>query len=133
MWFISWHEFMRTDLELKGSELYIYAVIYGFSKSNKPFSGCLKYLSEVTGFTAVQCCNSLKKLTDKGYITKNVISTRKVEYRTVPLDSLNLKEKAAESPPPDNENSDKKQVDITEFMVKTDALLQKIRKKASKV
>ena len=133
MWFISWCEFMRTDLGLKGSELYIYAVIHGFSKSNKPFSGSLKYLNEVTGFTVVQCCNSLKNLVDKGYITKTVISTRKVEYRTVPLDSLNLKEKAAESPPPDNENSDKKQVDITEFMVKTDALLQKIRKKASKV
>ena len=41
-WFMKWEQFMRTDLGLKGSELYVYAVIYGFTKSKGNFSGSLK-------------------------------------------------------------------------------------------
>lgn len=92
-WYISWHDFMCEDLDLKGSELYIYAVIYGFSKSDKPFTGSLKYLSKVTRFTTVQCCNALKSLVNKGYIRKNAINARRIEYTVVPLEELKLDDK----------------------------------------
>lgn len=96
-WFMRWEKFMRTDLGLKGSELYVYAVIYGFTKSKGNFSGSLKYLEEVTGFTAVQCCNTLKSLVEKGLIDKKSIQNKKgflqSEYKSVPTDELTLPEK----------------------------------------
>lgn len=97
-WFISWYDFMRTNLGLKGSELYVYAVIYGFSKSKGKFSGSLKTIEEYTGFDKRQCFNAVKKLTEKGYIKKTVISTRKIEYTAVPLDELKLDGKNAAKP-----------------------------------
>lgn len=94
-WFISWYDFMRTDLGLKGSELLVYAVIYGFTQSKGKFSGSLNYLEEVTGFDRRQCLNAVKKLTEKGYIIKTVISYGKVEYKAVQLDELKLDDKTA--------------------------------------
>ena len=99
-WFMRWEQFMRTDLGLKGSELYVYAVIYGFTKSKGNFSGSLKYLEEVTGFTAVQCCNTLKSLVKKGLIYKKSIQNKKgflqSEYTAVPIDELTLPEKQSD-------------------------------------
>ena len=97
-WFISWYDFMRTDLGLKGSELYVYAVIYGFTSSKGKFSGSLKYLEEVTGFDKRQCLRTLKKLTEKGYIRKTVISKIKIEYIAVPIEELKLDGKTAVKP-----------------------------------
>lgn len=94
-WFISWNDFMRTNLGLKGSELYVYAVIYGFSKSKGKFSGSLKTIEEYTGFDKRQCFNAVKKLTEKGYIKKTAISYCRVEYTAVPLDELKLDGKNA--------------------------------------
>ena len=94
-WFVRWDRFMREDLGLKGSELYIYAVIYGFSNSKKPFTGSLKYLSKVTRFSTVQCCNALKSLVNKGYIKKTAINARRIEYTIVPLNELKLNGKTA--------------------------------------
>lgn len=91
----SWHDFMYEDLGIKGSELYIYAVIYGFSNSKKPFTGSLKYLSKVTRFSTVQCCNALKSLVNKGYIKKTAINARRIEYTIVPLNELKLDGKNA--------------------------------------
>ena len=94
-WFVRWYRFMREDLWLKGSELYIYAVIYGFSKQKKTFSGSLKYLEDVTGFNADYCCCSLKKLVNKGYIKKTAINARRIEYTIVPIEELELDGKNA--------------------------------------
>lgn len=94
-WFVSWCDFMCEDLDLKGSELLVYAVIYGFYRSDKPFTGSLKYLSKVTRFTTVQCCNALKSLVNKGYIRKNAINARRIEYTIVPIEDLKLDGKNA--------------------------------------
>lgn len=37
--------FMVDDLKLKGNELIIYGIIYGFSKNNSSFEGSLNYLA----------------------------------------------------------------------------------------
>ena len=63
---------MITDLELKGNELIIYAIIYGFSQAeNQTFGGGLRYLAEWTNSTKRSVMNCLQSLIDKGYIGKN--------------------------------------------------------------
>lgn len=72
---------MITDLDLKGNELLIYAIIYGFSQnSESKFSGGLTYLSEWTNSTKQGILKALKNLQDKGLIEKNDIVVNKVKY-----------------------------------------------------
>lgn len=63
---------MITELELKGNELMIYAIIYGFSQAeNQTFGGGLRYLADWTNSTKRSVMNCLQSLIDKGYIGKN--------------------------------------------------------------
>lgn len=63
---------MITELSLKGNELLIYAIIYGFSQiENQSFNGSLQYLAEWTNSTKQSAIKCLKALIDKGYIGKN--------------------------------------------------------------
>lgn len=63
---------MVTELGLKGSELIIYALIYGFSQAeNQVFSGSLQYLADWTNCTKQGVIKTLKSLIEKGYIAKN--------------------------------------------------------------
>lgn len=86
------HDFMIKDLNLKGNELLIYAVIYGFSQTdNHVYSGSLRYLAERTNSTKQGVLKCLKSLTDKGYITKkdmNVRGVKFVEYRSTKFNGL---------------------------------------------
>ena len=43
--------FMINDLKLKGSDLLIYAIIYGFSQGDKYYNGSIKYLTEFTALS----------------------------------------------------------------------------------
>ena len=62
---------MITELKLKGNELLIYAIIYGFSQAeNQVFNGSLQYLAEWTNSTKQGVIKCLKSLVDKGYIEK---------------------------------------------------------------
>lgn len=95
-WFVRWERFMRTDLGLKGSELYVYAVLYGFTNSKQgKFSGSLKNIEEYTGFDKRQCFNAINSLIEKGLVIKTAIQggLRKCEYKTIPLNELTLPEK----------------------------------------
>lgn len=63
---------MVTELGLKGSELIVYALIYGFSQAeNQVFSGSLQYLADWTNCTKQGVIKTLKSLIEKGYIVKN--------------------------------------------------------------
>ena len=63
--------FMLTDLKLKGNELIIYAIIYGFSQAeNQVFNGSLQYLADWTNSTKQSVLRCLKSLTEKGFIEK---------------------------------------------------------------
>lgn len=81
--FIVIQNFMR-DLGLKGNELLIYAIIYGFSQDGESyFHGSLKYLSEWTGSTERTVQNCLDKLCERGLVEKVSRSGKNSLFRAV--------------------------------------------------
>lgn len=84
--------FMVNELNLKGNELIIYAIIYGFSQAeNQTFSGSLQYLADWTNCTKQGVIKILKSLVDKGFIVKkeNVINNVKFcEYYSTKFNTL---------------------------------------------
>lgn len=63
--------FMLTDLHLKGAELLVYAMIYGFCQTEgQYFAGSLKYLSEWTNCTVRGVSKCVNGLTEKGLISE---------------------------------------------------------------
>lgn len=62
---------MINELNLKGNELLIYAIIYGFSQEeNQTYNGSLQYLADWTNSTKQGVILNLKSLINKGYIVK---------------------------------------------------------------
>lgn len=84
---------MVTDLHLKGTELLVYACIYGFSQSEgQVFTGSLKYLIEWTNSSRRSVIYALQSLVEKHLIRKTEITTNGVktcEYAAV-LDSAKI-------------------------------------------
>lgn len=84
--YITIQGFMIKDLCLKGNELIIYAIIYGFSQlENQYFNGTLKYLAEWTNSTKQGVKKALKSLEGKGFIVKQdkyINNVKIVEYYT---------------------------------------------------
>lgn len=78
--YINIQSFMVTELELKGNELLVYAIIYGFSQTNGTyFSGSTQYLADWTNSTRQGIMKNLKSLIDKGLIEK-VGGNQQVNY-----------------------------------------------------
>ena len=66
--------FLRTRLDLKGSELIITALIYGYSQDgNSWFMGKAGYIAEWAGITDKKVLRSLKSLTEKGILEKKEV------------------------------------------------------------
>lgn len=90
--YISISGWMVTSLGLKGNELLVYAIIYGFSQDYKTrFTGSLQYLADWTNSTKQSCIKCLKSLIEKGYITKheNIVNGVKIcEYQAVKPKSM---------------------------------------------
>lgn len=62
---------MLNRLRLKGIDLLIYAIIYGFSQDGESeFTGSINYLCDFTGASRPTVIKSLKKLSDSGCIEK---------------------------------------------------------------
>ena len=62
---------MLNRLGLKGNALNVYAIIYAFSQDGEScFSGSLKYLMDFTNASRRTIINTLKDLTEKGYLVK---------------------------------------------------------------
>lgn len=60
-----------TRLGLKGNELLVYSIIYGFSQDGETrFTGSLQYLADWTNSTKQCCIKCLKELVKKGFIKK---------------------------------------------------------------
>lgn len=69
--YINIQGFMITKLGLKGNELLVYALIYGFSQDgNCKFSGSLSYIAEWISSSKQTVINTLKSLEAKGLIIK---------------------------------------------------------------
>lgn len=63
---------MRTELNLKGNDLLVYAIIYGFSQiENQKFTGSLQYLADWCGATKQGIQKNLKNLLELGLIEKS--------------------------------------------------------------
>ena len=61
--FITIQGWMRNELELKGNELLVYALIYGFSQDEESeFTGSIGYIADWTGATKQTVHNTLKSL-----------------------------------------------------------------------
>lgn len=90
--YISISGWMVTRLGLKGNELLVYAIIYGFSQEDETkFTGSLQYLADWTNSTKQSCIKCLKSLAEKGYITKYekiVNGIKFCEYQAVKLKSM---------------------------------------------
>lgn len=69
--FIAIQGWMRTKLNLKGNELLIYALIYGFSQDGESrFKGSRKYIADWCGCSLNTVDRSLSSLVDKGLLAK---------------------------------------------------------------
>lgn len=81
--FVTIQGWMRTKLNLKGNELLVYAVIYGFSQTDgAKFTGSRKYLTEWCGCSMATIDRTLNSLVDKGLISRTSYITRH-GYRAV--------------------------------------------------
>lgn len=81
------HGWMINRLGLKGNELQVYAIIYGFSQADgTEFAGNLQYLADWTNATKRTALNSLQGLVEKGLLTKEDVFTNGVKackYRCI--------------------------------------------------
>lgn len=72
---------MIKDLKLKGNELIIYAIIYGFSQlEGQKFTGSLQYLAEWTNSTKQSVIKCLKSLIKKNLIVKEENIINRVKF-----------------------------------------------------
>ena len=70
--FVTIQGWMITKLGLKGNELMVYAVIYGFSQdAESRFTGSRRYIAEWCGCTMKTVDNALASLVGKGFIVKH--------------------------------------------------------------
>ncbi len=71
------HSFMVEELELKGTRLLIYAIIYSFTNGGDGlYYGTQDYLSDMSGISLSSVRRVLSYLTEKGYIEKCTVGRR---------------------------------------------------------
>ena len=69
--YISIQSWMRNELNLSGTELLVYAIIYGFSQDGETkYTGSRQYLADWCGCSVRSIQNVLNDLTDRGLLTK---------------------------------------------------------------
>ena len=88
---------MINNLDIKGTDLICYAIIYGFSQAKGTYyTGSAAYLAEWTK-TTVRCIrNSLKALQEKGYIKIIKIDDTHSKYKAI-VPKAKTKEKPAKN------------------------------------
>lgn len=69
--YITIQGWMRNELDLKGNELLVYALIYGFSQDDESqYTGSVGYIAEWIGATKQTVHNTLKSLCEKKLLKK---------------------------------------------------------------
>ena len=90
--YITVQGWMVSDLKLKGNELLIYAIIYGFSQDGETrFTGSLGYLAAWTNSTKQGVIKNLKALVEKGFIIKTdkiINGVKFCEYHSTELNRV---------------------------------------------
>lgn len=106
--FLSMQGWMRTELGLKGNDLIVYAIIYGFSQTEKQkYTEGLQYLADWCGATKQGIIKNINNLIETGLIEKfeivengikfceysstplNLVEYRSTKLNTVELSSMN--------------------------------------------
>ena len=67
---ITIHSFMQENLGLNGVALKVYALIYSFTRAGSDCHGSVDYICERVGASRTSVKAAIKKLLEKGYITK---------------------------------------------------------------
>lgn len=103
--FVTILPFMVNELHLKGNELLVYAVIYGFTMYSNDtwYTGSARYLAEWCGCSKKTIFNVLKKLVNMGVLEKRsstVNGVTLVDYRALRVEKQNV-----EDLPPSEKNS----------------------------
>ena len=79
--FIVIQGFMINKLNLKGTELLVYAIIYGFSQDGKnKYTGSIRYLATWCNTTKPGIHKVLKKLLEKKLIEKEEIIVNNIKF-----------------------------------------------------
>ena len=90
--YINIQGWMVNELHLKGNELLVYAIIYGFSQiEGQEFNGSLQYLADWCGATKQGILKNLKSLVEKGLIAKKDAVINEVKfckYSCIPLNKV---------------------------------------------
>ena len=90
--YITIQGWMRNELNLKGNNLLVYAVIYGFSQDgNNEFTGSLQYLADWCGATKQGVQKNLKNLLEQGLIKKREFEKNGLKfcaYSCIPYNSV---------------------------------------------
>jgi len=90
--YINIQAFMVNDLHLKGNELLIYAIIWGFSQDGvSEFTGGLQYLADWTNSTQQGVLKALKKLLEKQLLLKNEKRNGIIKYCTYKVSQYETK------------------------------------------
>lgn len=117
--YINIQGWMITDLMLKGNDLLIYAIIYGFTQDGEQwFKGSRQYLADWCNSTKKGISKNLDSLTKKGYIIKEeqLINNVKFCKYKANLEKLTLGNKVPhpgeQSSPPPREQSSPNNIDI---------------------
>ena len=80
--YITIQGWMRTELNLSGNELIVYAIIYGFSQNKQgEFTGSAQYLADWVGCTRRTVMTILNKLVENNFISKTEIILNNNEKR----------------------------------------------------
>lgn len=99
--FIAIQGWMRTKLNLKGYELIVFALIYGFSQDGESsFSGTRRYITEWCGCSMRTVDNTLASLLSKQLIIKRekyVNGVRSCDYTATPAE-LAARKNATQTP-----------------------------------
>ena len=78
-----------NELELKGNDLIVYSIIYGFTQGESQyFTGSLQYLADWTNSTRQGVLKNLNSLLDKGLIEK-IDTPTGVKYKTADVNLVN--------------------------------------------
>ena len=79
--YINIQGWMVTELNLKGNDLLVYAIIYGFSQNGtSKFTGSLQYIADWCNSTKQGIQKNLKNLLEAGLIEKSESETNGVKY-----------------------------------------------------
>lgn len=79
---------MIAELKLKGNELLIYAIIYGFSQNNQQFKGSHRYLADWCNSTRQGIMKNIESLIKKKLLEKKEVYINNVKfcrYRTLDI------------------------------------------------